>query len=91
MQFKPGDLVRAIVENPTGHSRLPAYMRGRIGRVVRHLGAFRFPGELAAGKTDGKPRDLYTVVFDARELWGADATTGFSVTADLFETYLREA
>lgn len=83
--------MQTIVENPSGHSRLPAYLRGRAGRVVRHLGAYRFPGELATGKTDGDARNLYTVQFDSTELWGRDGAPGATVIADLFESYLREA
>lgn len=90
MTFHHGDRVRAIVENPSGHTRLPAYLRGRVGRVIRFLGTYRFPGELAVGKTDGVPRELYTVQFEASELWGVDAMPGATVTADLFETYLRK-
>ena len=89
MAFSVGDKVRAIVENPGGHSRLPAYLRGREGRIVAFLGSFRFPGELAAGKKDGAPRELYTVRLEGSDVWGDDAPHAVSITADLFETYLR--
>ena len=81
--------MRAIVENPVGHSRLPAYLRGRRGRIVAYLGRYRLPGELAEGKQDGATRELYTVSFEGSDLWGSDAPPGVTVTADLFESYLR--
>ena len=38
-----GDRVRARVMNPTGHTRLPRYVRGRKGRIARIHGVHVFP------------------------------------------------
>ena len=35
------------------------------------------------------PQWLYTVVFDGRELWGADADPTVKVSIDAFEPYLE--
>jgi nitrile hydratase beta subunit len=88
--FKLGDRVRARNLNPTGHTRLPRYVRGRIGLVEHSHGAHVFPDSHAhvAGED---PRPLYTVRFAARELWGPDASPRDSVSLDLWEPYLERA
>ncbi|HEX7947810.1 MAG TPA: nitrile hydratase subunit beta [Phenylobacterium sp.] len=88
--FQPGDRVRAKVINPTGHTRLPRYARGRVGVIERRHGAHVFPDSNAHGLGED-PRHLYTVTFTARELWGPDASPRDSVRLDLWEPYLERA
>ncbi|MDJ0866011.1 MAG: nitrile hydratase subunit beta [Myxococcota bacterium] len=89
-RFAPGDRVRARNVNPAGHTRLPRYVRGRVGRVERCDGGFVFPDTNAHGAGE-QPQHLYHVRFAVRELWGPDAETGASVGLDLFESYLESA
>ena len=42
-RFAKGDRVRARNINPTGHTRLPRYARGKAGVVARDWGVFVFP------------------------------------------------
>ena len=86
--FAPGDRVRARNINPTGHTRLPRYVRGREGVVEHRHGAHVFPDSHAHGAGDD-PRPLYTVRFTARELWGLEASERDSVSLDLWEPYLE--
>ena len=86
--FKAGDKVRARNLNPTGHIRLPRYVRGRAGVVERCHGAHVFPDSHAHGAGED-PRALYTVRFTARELWGPEASARDSVSLDLWEPYLE--
>ena len=88
-RFAPGDAVRARMLNPTGHTRLPRYVRGRVGTVVSVHGAHVYP-DTHARDGDPCPQWLYTVRFDARELWGAD-TTASCVHVDAWEPYLDAA
>jgi nitrile hydratase len=88
--FQPGDQVRARNLNPTGHTRLPRYVRGRVGVVEARRGAHVFPDSHAHGKGED-PRPLYTVRFAARELWGDAAPAHDSVSLDLWEPYLERA
>jgi nitrile hydratase subunit beta len=88
--FKLGDRVRARNLNPIGHTRLPRYVRGRLGVVERCHGAHVFPDTHALSGQDD-PRPLYAVRFKARELWGADASARDSVSLDLWEPYLERA
>jgi nitrile hydratase beta subunit len=86
--FAVGDRVRARNLNPVGHTRLPRYARGRAGIITHCHGAHVFPDSHAHGHDDD-PQPLYTVRFDARELWGLDASPRDSVSLDLWEPYLE--
>ena len=88
--FKAGDRVRARNLNPTGHTRLPRYVRGRLGVVEAMHGAHVFPDVHAHGGGED-PRPLYTVRFATRELWGPEAREHDSVSLDLWEPYLERA
>jgi nitrile hydratase beta subunit len=76
--------------HPTGHTRLPRYVRGRRGVVAIDHGVFIFPDSHAAGEGK-KPQHLYTVRFTARELWGPAASPRDTVCVDLWEDYLEAA
>jgi len=88
--FALGERVRARNLNPTGHTRLPRYVRGRVGVIELYHGAHVFPDSHAHGAGEN-PRPLYTVRFTARELWGPDAAPNDSVSVDLWEPYLERA
>lgn len=90
--FAVGQRVRARVMNPRGHTRLPAYARGRVGTVIAVRGAHVFPDRHAAPlgeQGDQTPEWLYTVDFDGRELWGEDADPSLTVSIDAWEPYLQ--
>ncbi|TDR94339.1 SH3-like domain-containing protein [Enterovirga rhinocerotis] len=50
------------------HCRTPHYIRGKHGMVVRHLGDFPDPGDIAFER-EPVMRSLYHVAFPFRELW----------------------
>jgi nitrile hydratase len=87
-RFKPGDAVRTRKINPTGHTRLPRYARGRHGVIDRDHGVFVFPDTNAA-RRDKKPQHCYSVRFAARELWGAEAPQTECVHIDLWDDHLE--
>jgi nitrile hydratase len=89
-RFKPGDRVRAKNIHPVSHTRLPRYVRGHVGVVERLHGSHVFPDTVVAGQGES-PQWLYTVCFDSRELWGADADPTVKVSIDAFEPYLDPA
>jgi len=89
-RFKPGDRVRTVNINPLGHTRLPRYARDKVGRVELIHGCHAYPDSVASGRGDD-PQWLYTVVFDGREIWGADADPTLTVSIDAFEPYLQPA
>ena len=89
-QFQIGDRVRTKNIHPTTHTRLPRYARGHVGVVERLHGTHVFPDSVAAGKGED-PQWLYTVRFDAQELWGAAADPKLKVSIEAFEPYLEHA
>ena len=91
-RFSPGDLVRARNLHPRGHTRQPRYVRGRVGTVVEDFGVYALQDSDAAGQQPGdRPQHVYSVRFEARELWGDRAGAGDSVYVDLWEDYLEPA
>lgn len=88
-RFAVGDTVRVRVDQPTGHTRAPRYVRGRSGTVVLHHGAHVYADASARGE-HGVAHHLYNVAFDSAELWGEAAQDG-AVHLDLWEPYLEPA
>jgi nitrile hydratase beta subunit len=87
-RFAKGDRVRARNINPSGHTRLPRYVRGKSGVIVRDWGVFVF-ADTNAHHAGTKPQHCYSVSFDARELWGKSANSRERVYIDLWEDYLE--
>jgi nitrile hydratase len=89
-RFRPGDRALTRNINPAGHTRLPRYARGRRGVVDRDWGVFIFPDSSAAGR-GARPQHLYSVRFEARELWGPAASARAAIYLDLWDDYLDPA
>jgi nitrile hydratase len=89
-RFEVGDRVRARKINPSGHTRLPRYARGREGVIERNHGIFVFP-DTSAHFQGEHPQHLYSVRFRAQELWGDGASPRDSVYLDLWDSYLEHA
>ena len=89
-RFRAGQAVRARELNPATHTRLPRYARGRTGRIHRDYGVFVFPDTNSQFQGE-QPQHLYSVRFEARELWGAQAAPKDSVYLDLWDDYLDAA
>jgi nitrile hydratase len=89
-RFAAGERVRARNMHPRTHTRLPRYVRDHVGTVESVRGAHVFPDTSAHGLGE-QPQWLYTVSFDAAELWGGDADPTVRVSVDAFEPYLQAA
>ena len=87
-RFAKGARVRARNLNPSGHTRLPRYVRGKTGVIERDWGVFVFP-DTNAHHAGTKPQHCYSVVFEARELWGKSANVRERLYIDLWEDYLE--
>jgi nitrile hydratase beta subunit len=85
--FQVGQRVRTVNRHPAGHTRLPRYARGRIGTVAAIRGVHVYPDSNAefAGES---PDWLYSIRFEATELWGPD-TTADCVHLDCWQAYLQ--
>ena len=64
-------------------------MRGHVG-VVEVVQPGHLLPDTHAHFQGENPQHVYTVRFDSRELWGADAET-FALTIELFDSYLEPA
>lgn len=89
-RFAPGDRVRARNMHPPTHTRIPRYVRGRVGEVALLHGAHVFPDTNALGQGES-PQHCYSVRFSGRELWGPDGDPATHVHVDLWEPYLEPA
>lgn len=89
-RFAEGAHVRARARKLSGHTRLPGYASEKRGVVARVRGGFVYPDTNAHGEGE-QPQHLYTVRFEARELWGGAAEPAACVHVDLFEPYLEPA
>ncbi|MFE7357962.1 nitrile hydratase subunit beta [Streptomyces sp. NPDC057543] len=85
--FGVGERVRARNTSVPGHTRLPRYVRGHSGVVEIIQPAHVLP-DTNAHFMGENPQHVYSVRFDSRELWGADAEP-FTVTVDMYESYLE--
>jgi nitrile hydratase len=89
-RFQAGQQIRAVNMHPIGHTRLPRYVRGKLGTIYRDHGVFVFP-DTNAHFLGEKPQHVYSVRFAARELWGRQAAPHDTVYIDLWDDYLEPA
>ena len=89
-RFAVGASVRTRADKPPHHTRLPGYVRGKRGVIERVHGAHVFADAHAQGLGE-QPQWLYSVAFDAAELWGDAAASGHRVAVDAWESYLEAA
>ncbi|MEQ8662162.1 MAG: nitrile hydratase subunit beta [Gammaproteobacteria bacterium] len=89
-KFQEGELVVVKNINPPTHTRVPRYVRDKLGCIDRDHGVFVFPDSAAHGKGD-KPQHCYSVYFSAQELWGPRASRNDAVYVDLWDDHLVPA
>jgi len=87
-RFAAGDRVVTRNVHPTGHTRLPRYVRGKHGTIAEVRGGYVLPDTHAHGLGE-QPQPMYTVCFEGDELWGASSEPRERVYVDLWETYLE--
>lgn len=87
-KFKVGDRVRAKVVHVPTYTRLPRYVRGKVGTITKDHGVYVFPDTLGM-RLDTKPQHVYSVCFAAQELWGAEASAKDTLHIDLFDDHLE--
>jgi hypothetical protein len=91
--FAPGAAVRVKEDWPETrgrvHIRTPHYVRGMQGTVVRQLGAFPNPEDLAFARP-ATSRALYHVRFDQPAVW-QQGHAGDELVVEIFEHWLEPA
>lgn len=93
--FDVGQRVRTLRRSanrlfPGGHTRLPAYGAGALGRILRLHGTYVLPDSNAHGLGE-RPEPLYAVAFSASELWENPENPDDEVILDLWQSYLEPA
>lgn len=86
--FRSGDRVRTRNINPTTHTRLPRYTRGKVGSIVSYVGACLYADSRAHNGNE-QLQHTYSVRFEGSELWGPEAGPRDAVYIDLYESYLE--
>lgn len=90
-RFKVGQTVEVRNYQPTGHTRLAGYLRGKVGTVDRVYDAFVFP-DTNSRREGEQPQYIYSVRFDAAHVWGPDtAEPNETIYFDFWESYLTAA
>jgi nitrile hydratase subunit beta len=88
-ELKLGELVTVKSDFVGGHIRLPAYIRGKTGRIVGVSPPYPFPD--AAGHGLASPKQLtFDVCFKSSELWPNGAEEA-EVHVGVFHSYLCKA
>ena len=85
-RFAPGTRVRTRRTDPAHHTRVPRYARGAVGTVVEPQGSHPLPDDRSRG-IDSPPQPVYSVRFDARDLFGAG---DHAVVLAMWQSYLEE-
>jgi len=92
-RFEVGEMVR--IKNfhgnekiSGGHTRLPNYVKGRIGKIIDYHGVHVFP-DTNAHFLGENPEPLYSVEFGSQELWGKNSShPEDTVVVDIWDKYI---
>ena len=71
------------------HIRTPHYLRGRSGTVVRYLGEFANPEELAFARP-ARILPLYHVAFEQPQIW-EEGSAGDQLLVEIYGSWLEPA
>lgn len=89
--FAPGDRVRVGTRTPIGHYRVPRYLRGKIGRVVKIIEPALVDNEEEGfGRNAGNRRHYYRISVPLAEIWpDYAASPRDELLIEVFETWLE--
>ncbi len=88
-RFGIGDSVKVGNININGHTRLPRYVRGRVGTVAKLYSSQNIQDHVP--ESEKGPQPVYSVEFEGRELWGDTAESNHVLYIDMWESYLEPA
>jgi nitrile hydratase beta subunit len=88
-RYEVGDIVRVRERHPSGHTRAPRYVQGKVGTIVR-IDEPASIDDIEAHGGGSVTDPLYSVRFTSRDLWGEAGVDGDVIHVDLFERYLQE-
>lgn len=86
IQFGEGDSVLVGSSSYSGHTRVPQYIRGRVGRVVALRGAHGVPDDNVKNIKTFEP--LYTVAFCLGDLFDEHRGSTDEINVEIWERFL---
>jgi nitrile hydratase subunit beta len=88
-RFRTDDRVQILDIGKPGHIRVPWFARLKHGVVERYCGAYLNPEDLAYGRRDTPPVDLYRVRLRQVDLWEAyDGSPADTVDIEVYDHWL---
>jgi nitrile hydratase len=88
--FHPGQRVRVANRYPTGHYRLPMYLRGKTGTVQSVIEPVAVDNEEEGfGRNAGSKRHYYRVAFPMSDLWPRYGQAIDRLYIEIFESWLK--
>ena len=72
-----------------GHTRLPTYVKGKVGKIIAYHGSHVLP-DTNAHFLGENPEALYSVEFKSKDLWAQYEDIEDMVVVDLWESYLEK-
>ncbi len=92
-RFQVGQRLRVRDEKRKGHTHLPGYLRGTVGRVEADLGVFVFPEATFDHDHGNAPAEeiqhVYGVSFAAADIWGTEAADDHRLNFNLWDYQLE--
>ncbi|RTM09831.1 MAG: nitrile hydratase subunit beta [Hyphomicrobiales bacterium] len=89
--FKTGDRVRVLDMPSSPHTRLPGYLRNKVGIIDEVYPKPILYTDSVPTDSVSVPQPIYRVRFATRDLWANIPDTGDILYNDCFETYLAAA
>ncbi len=91
-RFQDGERVRILDRVETRHHRVPAYVKGHMGRIERVCSAYGQPELLATGGSGEPFQTLYRVRLMQTDLWPEyGGRPGDTLEIEIFEHWLESA
>ena len=87
--FACGDQIYVSPDAPSGHTRLPQYVRGRMGHVLAYQGAHSVPEDNVRNIKTYEP--LYTVAFAIGDLFEERKGSPDQINVEIWERFLAPA
>ncbi len=88
--FRPGDHIRILARTPTGHYRVPFYLRGKRGTVEAVIEPAAVDNEEERyGRNAGSKLHHYRIAIPMTEIWPDDVgSPRDGLRIEIFETWL---
>ncbi len=84
--FASGDSVTVSLDAPSGHTRLPQYVRGRVGQVLAYRGSHGVPEDNVKNVKTFEP--LYSVTFGLGDLFEEHQGSADQINVEIWERFL---